>query len=142
VPWRRTCPGAERVHIYLDVSGSMAGVLQPLFGATLDCAPLLWPQIHLFSTRVIDITPAQLRAGLCRTTEGTSIDVVAEHIADNHIKRALIVTDGWVGRPAGQHRSTLENTRLAVAYLGPTINQQDLADVARHTAVLNPEAQS
>ena len=120
----------------------MAGVLRPLFGATLDCAPLLWPQIHLFSTRVIDITPAQLRAGLCRTTEGTSIDVVAEHIADNHIKRALIVTDGWVCRPAGQHRSTLENTRLAVAYLGPTINQQDLADVARHTAVLNPEAQS
>lgn len=137
-PWRRPRREGERVHVYLDVSGSMNSVLGALYGAALDCADLLWPQIHLFSTRVVDVSPAELRRGRCHTTGGTSIDVVASHIAAHHVRRALMITDGWVGKPEGQHRQTLERIQLAVAYLGDSINRNDLADVARYTATLNP----
>lgn len=136
VAWRRTVYGSERVHVYLDVSGSMDVVLQALYGAVLDCEQLLWPRIHLFSTKIVDVTPAQLSSGRCCTTGGTSIEVVAEHLACQKIKRALIITDGWVGRPAGQHHQTLQDTHLAVAYLGNSINQRDLADVVKHSALL------
>ena len=71
----------------LDVSGSMAAVAGALYGAALDCQDLLHPQIHLFSTQVVDITPAQLRAGHCKTTGGTCISVVAEHMARHHVRR-------------------------------------------------------
>lgn len=127
----------ERVHIYLDVSGSMNGLLGPLYGAALDCQDLLHPQVHLFSSRVVDITLAQLRAGHCETTGGTSIDVVAEHMDRHRIRRALLVTDGWVGRPQGQHHQTLAAARLAVAYMGEQPNTDDLSAVANHCALLN-----
>jgi hypothetical protein len=137
IAWKRIRREGDRVHIYLDVSGSMDSVLGALYGAVLDCEALLWPRIHLFSTKVVDVTVAQLRSGQCRTTGGTDIDVVAAHMADHGIGRALIVTDGWVGKPAGRHRQVLQDACLAVAYLGNTINQDDLAAVAKHSAVLN-----
>ncbi len=137
IPWRRPRHGGALVHIYLDVSGSMNQVLGPLYGAALDCQALLHPRIHLFSTRVVDITPAQLRAGVCKTTGGTSIDVVAEHMESHRVRRALIVTDGWVGTPTGSHRKTLLDAHLAVAYLGPQTHPSDLAGVTRHSALIS-----
>jgi hypothetical protein len=135
--WRRSRLEGQRVHIYLDVSGSMDGLLGALYGAALDCADLLHPDIHLFSTQVADVSLAGLRAGLCKTTGGTSIAVVAEHMSRNHVRRAVVLTDGWVGKPAGEHLQTLRQVHLAVAYLGQNVNTNDLADVARHSAVLN-----
>jgi hypothetical protein len=133
---RRQRPQGERVHIYLDVSGSMDGLLGPLYGAALDCEDLLHPRLHLFSTRVEDITLAELRAGRCATTGGTSIDVVAEHMEAHRVRRAVVVTDGWVGRPQGRHRQTLQAVHLAVAYLGPAPHTEDLSAVANHCAFL------
>ncbi len=137
VLWNRRRPEGERVHLYLDVSGSMDAVLGPLYGAILDCQDLVCPQVHLFSTQVSDITWAALRAGTCRTTGGTSIAVVAEHMHRRRIRRALIVTDGWVGTPQGLHYQTLKSAHLAVAYLGDQINQDDLSTVVDHRAVLD-----
>src|SRR3546814_9344090 len=37
VAWRRKAPSGERVHVYLDVSGSMDAVKGALYGAVLDC---------------------------------------------------------------------------------------------------------
>jgi hypothetical protein len=134
---RRRRPEGERVHVYLDVSGSMNGLLGPLYGVALDCQDVIHPQVHLFSSRVVDITLAELRAGRCETTGGTSIDVVAEHMERHRIRRALVVTDGWVGRPQGQHQQTLAAARLAVAYMGAQPNTDDLSAVANHCALLN-----
>lgn len=137
IPWRQQRQGGSRVHIYLDVSGSMDSILGPLYGAALDCEELLHPKVHLFSTKVVDISPAQLRAGRCSTTGGTCINSVAHHMATHKVRRALIVTDGWVGTPLGQHRKTLQSAQLAVAYIGHEVNQKDLAAVAKHTIVIS-----
>jgi hypothetical protein len=58
-------------------------------------------------------------------------------MAANRVHRALLVTDGWVGKPCGEHRNTLSKARLAVAFLGPNTNQTDLREVANHTATLS-----
>ncbi len=136
VPWKKRRQSGALVHVYLDVSGSMEGVLQPLYAAARDCEEFLHPKIHLFSTKVVDITRAELRAGRCSSTGGTSIEAVAEHMAAHDIRRVLIVTDGWVGSPKGLHRRTLENAEVAVAYLGHQTNRNDLAGLANYTDTL------
>jgi hypothetical protein len=136
VEWRRSVPSGERVHVYLDVSGSMDAVKGPLYGAVLDCETLVYPVVHLFSTKVADISLAELRRGVCRSTGGTDIACVAEHMAAHRVRRALLVTDGWVGKPRGQHQDTLAAAKLAVALLGTNLSQTDLKDVANYTATL------
>ena len=140
VPWRRRIPAGERVHVYLDVSGSMDGVKNALYGAILDCEACIHPTVHLFSTEVADIDLAGLRAGICKTTGGTAIACVAEHMEAKRIRRALIVTDGWVGKPRGRHLQTLSAATLAVALLGASTNTVDLSAVADFTAPLTPGA--
>jgi hypothetical protein len=135
-PWRHTVRLGERVHVYLDVSGSMDAIKGPLYGAVLDCAALVHPAVHLFSTRVADVSLNELRQGVCKTTGGTAIACVAEHMAANRVRRALVVTDGWVGAPCGQHHRTLLEARLAVAYMGNNHNTTDLSTVANHTTTL------
>jgi hypothetical protein len=138
VPWPRRRRQGNQVHVYLDVSGSMDTVIGALYGAALDCKDLLHPRIHLFSTRVVDVSLAQLRAGDVQSTGGTSIDAVAEHMAAHRVNRAVIVTDGWVGKPAGEPLNILKKARVAVALLGESVNRNDLAEVADHVAVLEP----
>jgi hypothetical protein len=103
----------------------------------LDCESLVYPTVHLFSSKVADISLADLRRGVCKSTLGTDIACVAEHMAANRVHRALLVTDGWVGKPRGEHRATLSMARLAVAFIGPNTNQTDLREVANHTATLS-----
>jgi hypothetical protein len=79
---------------------------------------------------------AGLRAGICKTTGGTDIACVAEHMEANRIRRTLIVTDGWVGKPRGHHQQTLSAAKLAVALLGASTNTDDLSGVANFTHYL------
>ncbi len=137
VNWPKTIPSGDQVHVYLDVSGSMDSVLKALYGAVLDCKALVYPTVHLFSTRIADITLAELKAGKCQTTGGTDIVCVARHMAKHQVKRALIITDGWVGAPGGQHLATLTQAKLAVAYIGSQVTQTDLKSVANYTTILN-----
>ena len=135
--WRHTVRWGERVHVYLDVSGSMDQVKGPLYGAVLDCEPFVHPTVHLFSTKIANISLAELRRGVCKTTGGTDIACVAEHMAANRVHRALLVTDGWVGSPRGCHHVTLAAAKLAVAFLGSSVNETDLKNVANHTVSLS-----
>lgn len=123
----------DRVHVYLDVSGSMKDVLSALYGAALDCAELLHPVVHLFSTKVVDVSLRELRNGKCDTTGGTHIGCVAEHMAAHGVRRALFITDGFVGKPQGAHLATLSRARIATAYLGRITHKDDLREVTRHT---------
>jgi hypothetical protein len=95
------------------------------------------PTVHLFSTKISDISLDELRRGVCRTTGGTDIACVAEHMSANRVRRALIVTDGWVGVPSGKHWTTLAEAKLAVAFLGTNFNANDLKDVANFTTILS-----
>jgi hypothetical protein len=137
IPWRRSLPASQRVHVYLDVSGSMKSVLPALYRAILDCRDLVAPAVHLFSTSIADITLAELRAGRCRSDFGTNIRCVTEHLQKHRIRNALMVTDGFVGKPIGADHDTLAKARLGVAYLGGGICTTDLAEVTRHTTTLN-----
>ena len=129
-------PVGDRVHVYVDVSGSMKHILQELYGAILDCIDLVEPIVHLFSTKIADVTLTELRAGKCASTGGTDIRCVADHITRHRIRRALLITDGYVGTPHGEHHDTLAKARIAVAYLGANVHEQDLAAVANHTCNL------
>jgi hypothetical protein len=128
----------DLVHVYVDVSGSIHGDLKAaLYGAVLGCREFVHPWTHLFSTRVADVTVAQLRNGECRSTGGTDIACVADHMYRNRVRRAVILTDGWVGRPQGRDRDTLSRSLLGVALTPGSSNRCDLQEVANHWAELN-----
>jgi hypothetical protein len=78
----------------------------------------------------------EMRQGIVRSTGGTDIACVADHLPRNKIRRACVITDGWVGSPTGYHLETLAKTKLAVAYTGDGANTDDLAQVANHVAHL------
>ena len=125
----------DRVHLYVDVSGSIADLKGALYGAVLDCRDVVHPAVHLFSTRVHDVSFGQLRNGECHTTGGTSIECVAAHMKDHGVRRAVLLTDGWVGRPGTGAARTLAAVRLGVA-LTPAANRSDLKRFVRHWAEL------
>ena len=119
LPARRRCPSGGRVHVYVDVSGSIGNLVGPIYGAVLACKSFVHPVVHLFSTEIADVTLGQLRRGVCRTTGGTDITCIAEHIRSNRIRRAVLVTDGYVGVPSSDDESLLSKTRLGVALVPP-----------------------
>lgn len=117
----------QRVHVYLDVSGSMESTLPALYATLVSLAELLHPQVHLFSTEIDDINLEQLRRGVRFSTGGTDISPVTAHAIKHRVQRALFVTDGWVGTVPDEHARTLRErrTRFAVA-----LTQQDLSGFA------------
>ena len=135
---RRTLPTGERVHVYLDVSGSIGDLKGALYGAVLDCQAFVQPIVHLFSTAVVDVTLEALRRGECRSTGGTSIQCVAAHMRKHRVQRAVLVTDGYVGAPAGHDLETLERARIGVALTPGFSTRNDLEGVADRWAELNP----
>jgi hypothetical protein len=129
----------ERVHVYLDVSGSVSGLVGVLSAAIRDCAPFVHPVIHAFSTEIADHSLAELAAGRIRTTGGTDVRCIAAHARSNHIRRAVILTDGYVGQAAGIDAETLAGMRLAVAYTDNRFTS-DLAPFAGRTDTLEVAA--
>jgi hypothetical protein len=120
----------EKVHVYLDVSGSIGDLKGALYGAVLDCSKSVYPRVHLFSTKVADVTLEELRRGVCKTTGGTSIECVAAHMRKNKVRRAVVITDGYVGKPAGQDFETLRSARLGIGLTGASVTRGDLEEVA------------
>jgi hypothetical protein len=106
----------EQVHVYLDVSGSMDTALPALYATLASLASFLHPKVHLFSTRIDDIDLWQLAHGVRVTTGGTSIAPVTQHALEHQIKRALFVSDGWVGKVPEEHAHELarRGARFAV----------------------------
>lgn len=133
---RRRIRAGDQVHVYADVSGSMHGIIGAMYAAILDCRRWVHPNVHLFSTEVHDVTLQELRAGDVRTTYGTDIVCVAEHMAARGVRRACVITDGYVGAPADAHRETLARAKLGVAWTGACPWRQDLEEIADWTATL------
>jgi len=84
---------------------------------------------------VHDVPFGGLRMGECRTTGGTSIECVAAHMKNHAVRRAVLLTDGWVGCPGTGAAQTLVGVRLGVA-LTPDANRGDLNRFVRHWAEL------
>lgn len=126
----------DAVHLYLDVSGSVESSLEPLYAAVRGAAQLVWRDVHLFSTDVVDVSVRDLSTRACQTTGGTSIVAVARHIRQNGVRRAVIVTDGEVGCLDARDVETLRETILGVALTNERQADGDLARLARRTVVL------
>jgi hypothetical protein len=126
-----------QVHVYVDVSGSMNELKAALYGTILGCREFVHPRIHLFSTEVADVTVDQLRKGECKSTDGTEIACVADHMRRNKVRRAIILTDGFVGTPTGIDKSTLSQALLGVALTPGSRTRSDLEEVTNHWAELN-----
>lgn len=137
VPSPRLIRCGEKVHVYLDVSGSIGDLKGALYGAVLDCRQFVHPKIHLFSTEVADISLPQLRRGRCISTGGTDIDCVAEHIRTHNVRRAVLITDGAVGDPSVcEAKKTLRGVKLGVALTPEHSTRRFLEDYAGHWAQL------
>ena len=134
---RRRIPSGDRVHVYVDVSGSMGGIKDAIYGALIDCREWVHPSVHLFSNSVSDVSHEDIRKGIVKTTGGTDSACIARHMKVHNVRRACIITDGWVGEPRGGHRATMSKARLGVAYAGQPFNTEDLSAVANHVVTLN-----
>ena len=132
----RMTSAGDRVHVYVDVSGSMKGVVGAVYAAINDCREWVHPVVHTFSDTVSDAKRSEIVRGIVRSTGGTDIACVAKHMANHRVRRACIVTDGWVGRPRGGHRMTLERAKLGVALVGRSVNTTDLSEVTDRTVTL------
>ncbi len=135
----RMATAGDRVHVYVDVSGSVTELSGLLYGAVLCCSSLVHPIVHLFSTKVVDVTLQQLRNGECVSTKGTSIDCVAEHMEQHRVRRAVIVTDGVVGTPGVVARAILAKCLIGVALTPGEHPTSALKDFARHWITLLKE---
>ena len=98
VPTRRH--GEGRAEVYLDVSGSLEGVLPLLYGALRSLRAHVAPDVHLFSTKVATLSLARACRGEVKTTGGTDLACVLEDLVARRPKKALVITDGYVGRPS------------------------------------------
>ncbi len=126
LPWASARGGIWPVHVYVDVSGSVASLRPVLYGAVASCRELVHPTVHLFSTKVHDVSLPRFLAGECASTGGTDIGCVAAHIKKNRVRRAVLLTDGWVGRPRSGHARTLHACTLGVALTPDSSQRADL----------------
>ena len=96
---KRSPAWVGRVHVYLDVSGSMSDYLEVIFGSLAPLKQFLHPIVHCFSTEVYDHSVRDILLGKYKTNYGTDIDCVLKHIDKAGIHKALVITDGDVGEP-------------------------------------------
>jgi len=93
-------PGRRRrtAHVYLDVSGSMDGMLPRLHAALVPLRRELDAAVWLFSTEVVRASAVDFEARRLRTTGGTDVDPVLQHLVEmgpRAPKQVALVTDGW-----------------------------------------------
>ena len=113
--WHTRIERTDKVHLYLDVSLSMEGEIELVYAAIVPLKKHLHEPVHLFSTTIENASFRSLETGRIATTGGTHISCVTEHIIESHVKRAVIVTDGYVGTPPEDHINTLKK-RWVIAH--------------------------
>jgi hypothetical protein len=127
----RARKGIDKVHLYIDVSGSVFDFISSFYMAALRCRELVQPQVHLFSTSVAETGWQDLLLGEVKSTWGTDINCVLEHMRHHRVRRAVILTDGAVGHPRSEFTRLLENSVLGVA-LAPQGYRPYLEKHVRH----------
>lgn len=139
VPERRV-----QAHVYLDVSGSMARTLPYLVNLIMPFVAQGKADVFQFSTQVDHLQLKNLQKGLVRTTGGTQITCVTDHLLrhEDHVTRALIVTDGYTGRPLPEHlqRISENGTRIFIVLPAESPYEGDLHELATSFTILPPLA--
>lgn len=122
---------AGSAQVYLDVSGSMNQYVPLLYGALVALRHHVHADVVLFSTNVASVRISDLQKGSVSTTAGTDITCVLDHVLKTHVRKALIVTDGYVGAAARQQTDALQRARTDIrVVLTPGGWREDLKAVA------------
>lgn len=134
----------KRAHVYLDVSGSMSKVVPYLLNLILPYVASGKAETYQFSTVVQHLPLSNLRQGLVRTTGGTQIDCVLQHLlrANPHVPRAVIITDGYTGLPSPDLVAavTKQGVKIQVILPAESPYEYDLQEIAHDFTVLPPLA--
>ncbi len=130
--WREI-PDPMRVHLYLDVSGSMDALLPVVYALVSTLGDLLGRTLHLFSNKVVDVSLQDLRRGRRATTYGTDFDCVVRHALEHGYARIVVLTDGCAGLEARNAASArAAGLGIYVVLLGADARwPDDLAPIAR-----------
>ncbi len=137
----RTPFAPAQAHVYIDVSGSMLALLPYLGGLLLPYVAQGVARLFQFSTEVHPLARDELRAGRYRTTGGTDVQCVLEHaLAQPRLRRALVLTDGYVGpaRRDQRHALAARGLRLHAVLPAESAWTKDLAPYAASLTVLPP----
>ena len=128
-------------HVYLDVSGSMVELIPFLTGLLLPYVADGRARVFQFSTRLEPLSLEDLRRGKLKTTGGTDIRPVFDHLlADGRVRRALILTDGYAGQPTAEQAAQIDERRVRLHVVLPQESawRRDLEPVAASLTVLPP----
>ena len=128
-------------HVYLDVSGSMFELIPFLTSLLLPYVADGRARVFQFSTRLEPLSLEDLRRGELKTTGGTDIRPVFDHLlADGRVRRALILTDGYTGQPTAEQAAQIDERRVRLHVVLPQESawRRDLEPVAASLTVLPP----
>lgn len=118
--------------IYLDVSGSMDKEIKQLMALLYLFRGTIQYPLWVFSN---DVYPARFRYGklLYKTSHGTSIQCVFEHLRKHAIQKCLILTDGYFEtiRPEDLHGLDRQNIHFLLSAEGSS-NKIVSADFSFH----------
>ena len=130
-PSSRRGARSGRTRVYIDVSGSMDAYVPLLYGALAALRNYVEPEVMLFSTTVVAIAMGDLRKGRVTTTGGTDITCVFDHVVKDAVARALVITDGYVGRPVPAQADAIQRSRAEIrVVLTPDGYRRDLGHLA------------
>jgi hypothetical protein len=131
-----------RAHVYLDVSGSMSDVLPYLLNLIAPYVANGKANVFQFSTEVEALPLRSLQKGLVRSTGGTQIHCVMEHLAENreHVRRVLLLTDGYTGLPAPDHIRMIreDGTKIHLVLPSESPYEDDLSMISSSVTILPP----
>ncbi len=131
-----------KAYVYLDVSGSMSQILPYLMGLIVPYVAKGKAEVFQFSTIIQPFPFDDLKSGRIKTTGGTSINCVMQHLlADqSDVRRALLLTDGYTGFPTLDDVNTSQENGISVHVVLPADehNTEQLQDLAKTMTILPP----
>lgn len=125
------------VHVYVDVSGSMAELYEIVYGAILNLAHLLPTSVYLFSNKVEEISIEEMEQGIIKTTGGTDFDCIAKHLASlkqgagKMPDKAVIFTDGYASMGYANRKMVGELGVEIIGVLTPDGSDRDLREFCK-----------
>lgn len=105
------------VHLYIDVSGSCTQFIPKFLDFMEPMKDLCHEVCHIFSTEVYDVSRDELiRSRNYKSTGGTSLSCILDHMKKNKIHLACIMSDGYMSA-TDEEMKWAKETRVDVVTL-------------------------
>lgn len=114
IPERKRIKETGVTTVYVDVSGSTRGYWALLASLVRPYVERKVVRLCVFSEYVVDVTPRDLARGRFETTGGTDATCIWKHAMENELKKILVLTDGYVGRPTREWINKITESKLRI----------------------------